>query len=255
MTKYTKWVEGLGLEKIKSWKREGKTNMFIAEEIGVNLGTLYDWCGKFIELEQAIVCKGQDGVEYVKNNHTSKKNISYFKDGEEVKFCSCCNEFVNLENYISKGYKCRSCGKRSSNEYRNSEQGKRTKKEYAKKYYENNKERIYEYVYKRFETSKNLPFNFTNKDWKETLKHFNNECAYCGDKNNNLQKEHVIPVSKGGGYVKTNIVPACPSCNMSKSNRYMEEWYEKKDFFNSGRLKKIHRWVNMKNNNQQLTLL
>ncbi len=55
-------------------------------------------------------------------------------------------------------------------------------------------------------------------DWKAVLDYFNHECAYCGSKED-LEQEHIVPVSDGGTYAIGNIVPACRKCNASKGNK------------------------------------
>ena len=87
------------------------------------------------------------------------------------------------------------------------------------------------------------------KDWKDTINYFNNECAYCGNKNCELEQEHVRPFSKGGDYSKGNIVPACRSCNGSKNNKDIDEWYFKQDFYNEERYKKIVNFCKVNNVN------
>ena len=46
-------------------------------------------------------------------------------------------------------------------------------------------------------------------------------CAYCGDRYAacELSCDHVIPVSKGGEHVWTNVVTACRACNGRKADR------------------------------------
>lgn len=50
-------------------------------------------------------------------------------------------------------------------------------------------------------------------------------CAYCGQvfKDRDLTAEHVMPESRGGGWTWMNLVSACGSCNVRKSNRTPEE--------------------------------
>lgn len=50
-------------------------------------------------------------------------------------------------------------------------------------------------------------------------------CAYCGNQFNEseLTVEHIVPVSRGGQHVWTNVVTACRSCNTRKGNRRPEE--------------------------------
>jgi 5-methylcytosine-specific restriction endonuclease McrA len=43
-------------------------------------------------------------------------------------------------------------------------------------------------------------------------------CAYCGASDKPLQRDCILPVSRGGRYTLDNVVPACPSCNTSKCN-------------------------------------
>src|SRR6187402_2339847 len=49
-------------------------------------------------------------------------------------------------------------------------------------------------------------------------------CAYCGDAEAPLQKDCVLPLSRGGRYTIENVVPACRSCNASKSNDEVTGW-------------------------------
>jgi hypothetical protein len=50
-------------------------------------------------------------------------------------------------------------------------------------------------------------------------------CAYCGNHftSNNLSRDHIIPVSRGGDNVWMNVVTACKSCNSRKSNKTLKE--------------------------------
>lgn len=101
-----------------------------------------------------------------------------------------------------------------------------------------NKELVNHYTAKYRNAKNKLPSNFTLEDWDIIRKHFDNSCAYCGEVSN-LEREHVIPVSKGGGYVKGNIIPACRSCNASKNNKSLDEWYPLHDSYSIDREKKI----------------
>ena len=50
-------------------------------------------------------------------------------------------------------------------------------------------------------------------------------CAYCGQRfhDRDLQCEHVVPESRGGGWTWMNLVSACGPCNGRKANRTPEE--------------------------------
>lgn len=79
------------------------------------------------------------------------------------------------------------------------------------------------------------------QDWQDAKVFFNNTCAYCGV-DSKLTREHVIPVSQGGLNVRSNVIPACTSCNSSKYNKHMHEWYTQQKFFSKERLAKIEEW-------------
>ena len=55
-------------------------------------------------------------------------------------------------------------------------------------------------------------------------------CAYCGCTQSALQKDCVLPISRGGRYTLDNVVPACGSCNASKSNQEVTSWMTRKRF-------------------------
>ena len=53
-------------------------------------------------------------------------------------------------------------------------------------------------------------------------------CAYCGATDGALQRDCVLPISRGGRYTLDNVVPACRSCNTSKCNDEVTGWLRRK---------------------------
>jgi len=53
-------------------------------------------------------------------------------------------------------------------------------------------------------------------------------CAYCGNAGDALQKDCLLPISRGGRYTLSNVVPACRSCNASKCNTELTTWLRRK---------------------------
>ena len=53
-------------------------------------------------------------------------------------------------------------------------------------------------------------------------------CAYCGATDRPLQKDCVLPLSRGGRYTLENIAPACGPCNASKCNDEVTGWLRRK---------------------------
>lgn len=92
------------------------------------------------------------------------------------------------------------------------------------------------------------------KEWQSCKEYFNYDCAYCGihiennyftrlgiTKLGDFHKEHV---NHEGSNELDNCVPSCQSCNSSKHEYNIEEWYVQQDSFSEDRLNKIYRWIN-----------
>lgn len=102
------------------------------------------------------------------------------------------------------------------------------------------------YSAKRRSLKLNAPINdFEKNEWEEVLSNFNYECAYCGS-SENLEQDHVIPLSKGGSHTAENIISACKNCNSSKRQNLLEKWYPKQPFYDTKREEKIYKWMNYK---------
>jgi len=52
---------------------------------------------------------------------------------------------------------------------------------------------------------------------------YNSPCIYCGS-TQNIEADHVIPISRGGTHSIGNLAPACRKCNASKNSRTIMEW-------------------------------
>jgi hypothetical protein len=90
---------------------------------------------------------------------------------------------------------------------------------------------------------RNVPHTLTIGEWEETLNYFNNSCSYCGKSDEGLHQDHFIPLTKGGGFVKGNMIPSCPPCNYSKHNKDFEKWYINHASYNAERESKILNFI------------
>lgn len=88
-----------------------------------------------------------------------------------------------------------------------------------------------------------LPSTLTAQQWENIKECFDGKCAYCGQKLP-LTQEHVVPVTKGGGYTHNNIICACQSCNSSKGNRDFKTWFGKHEYYSEEREIKILKHLN-----------
>lgn len=116
----------------------------------------------------------------------------------------------------------------------------------VKEYRQNNPEwkKVYSMRFKlyRKKLAAELPSTFTPKEWESCLIEFDYSCAYCRTKTK-MTQEHVIPVTKGGGYEASNIIPACQSCNSSKNGSDMETWFARQPFYTHERLSNIYEYI------------
>jgi 5-methylcytosine-specific restriction endonuclease McrA len=69
--------------------------------------------------------------------------------------------------------------------------------------------------------------DLTEAQWFELMEAWQ-ACAYCGAEDPALQKDTMLPISRGGRYTVENVVPACRSCNASKSNTELTTWMRRK---------------------------
>lgn len=77
-----KWLEEDGLMLIECWSRDGYTIEDIANKIGVNQKTLYDWRTQYPEIEAALR-NGREIIDYKVENALLKSALGYKK--KEVK--------------------------------------------------------------------------------------------------------------------------------------------------------------------------
>ena len=69
--------------------------------------------------------------------------------------------------------------------------------------------------------------DLTDAQWT-TLQGLWGGCAYCGVTGKPLQRDCVLPISRGARYTLDNVVPACRSCNTSKCNSEVTGWLRRK---------------------------
>lgn len=105
---------------------------------------------------------------------------------------------------------------------------------YKHNYYIENRERLSEdrhqkylanptyYKLKAAERRAKLGGPIPVKEWNEKLIRLNFQCVYCCSKEN-IQIDHIKPVSKGGTNHIDNLQPLCRACNARKSDKYPYE--------------------------------
>lgn len=64
---------------------------------------------------------------------------------------------------------------------------------------------------------------FEAEVWEYLLEKFGRKCYYCGAKDVSLEKEHILPKTKGGTNRVPNLTVSCKSCNQEKGNKHPDE--------------------------------
>lgn len=74
--KYEYWLSPDGLLKLEAWARDGLIDEQIAENIGINPATLYDWKKKYPEISESLK-KGKEVVDIAVENALLKRALGY----------------------------------------------------------------------------------------------------------------------------------------------------------------------------------
>ena len=79
--KFQEWLTEDGLTRLTGWARDGLTDEQIAQNIGINRATLYDWIKRYDNISNAIK-KGKEPVDTQVENALLKRALGY--DYEET---------------------------------------------------------------------------------------------------------------------------------------------------------------------------
>jgi 5-methylcytosine-specific restriction endonuclease McrA len=101
------------------------------------------------------------------------------------------------------------------------ERNKEQKRLQAKKHLQLNYEAALERNHKRRARLKNAKtFKITAK---ESKKLYSSPCLFCGSREQ-INLDHIIPISRGGSHGIGNLQPLCENCNSTKYNKTIMEW-------------------------------
>lgn len=74
--KYKTWLEVDNLLRLQAWARNGLTDEQIAHNVGIAVGTLYDWKNKYPEISEALK-RGKEVVDIEVENALLKRAKGY----------------------------------------------------------------------------------------------------------------------------------------------------------------------------------
>ena len=131
------------------------------------------------------------------------------------KHCSRCGEYKLIDEFTKDARKsigvkanCKACSADMARQYRINNRDKYRANKRAEK------------ARRRARVS-NSGGDFTTKDWEYVLWFYAYKCLKCGT-TNDLQPDHVIPLSKQGIHSIENIQPLCGKCNREKQAQIID---------------------------------
>ena len=83
--------------------------------------------------------------------------------------------------------------------------------------YQANRDQHREYVRNRRMRIRKVGGQFTEGEFKRKLALYANRCHWCGRVIQDVHRDHLIPLAKGGTNFISNVVPSCVPCNMRKN--------------------------------------
>ena len=103
--------------------------------------------------------------------------------------------------------------------------------EKSKRYRETNPESVKlnkkAYKQKRRAILAKVDNTLTKNDIKNQYDNQNGKCFYCGKEVNlDYHVDHIKPISRGGANTPENIVISCPSCNLSKGYKSVDQFMQ-----------------------------
>lgn len=195
--------------------------------------------------------------EHIRENQKEYDKKYYIKNKEKINIKNRKNYHDNKKSYAEVKKEWR----KNNSQYIKEQQKewRKNNRDYIKKYgyqyreenkdYLNDQSRLWRqknrhkdaaYSVKRRNLIKEVEKSLTIDEWNDILRDYDYSCAYCDmgqdehlDKyRQRLHQDHVVPLTKGGSFTKENIVPACITCNASKSNKNLGEWLEEREYIN-----------------------
>ena len=84
------------------------------------------------------------------------------------------------------------------------------------------------------------------RKFRQQIKYgFGGLCAYCRC-NRADTLDHCKPKSKGGSSLRSNLIPACRSCNADKGSESWLVWFQRQEFYNLVAQELIEEWISNK---------
>jgi 5-methylcytosine-specific restriction endonuclease McrA len=176
----------------------------------------------------------RDGYKFCTKCGAEKLLKDFYKDITHPSgYCSCCKECKEAQPKDRVKQRQRCSNWRAQNP------------DYSNEYYSANKQYLNELliirragdperfrvIVRNYRAKKRAaPGKSTSEEITALLNLFDNQCLSCGSKEN-IEIDHIIPLSLGGTNYIWNLQPLCRSCNATKGNRnsadYRQNYFDR----------------------------
>lgn len=97
-------------------------------------------------------------------------------------------------------------------------------KERNRRWVDNNQSKVRAYRTNRKARAKNAEGSFSHDDVARLIESQNGTCYWCKKELDDYHVDHFVPLKCGGSNWPSNLVVACPTCNMSRGTKPAEEF-------------------------------
>lgn len=175
--------------------------------------------------------RGQKYREENREKILKRKKEFHYRNRDAILEQRRNNYLLNRQKYLNKNAQWARENKEWRNQY---------SREYHQRYVSTTEGRQ-KIKRKEYRREANKRFNhsspYTHLELVSRWEQFNNCCVYCGAIATSI--DHVIPLSKGGADVLSNLLPSCHPCNLSKGAKDVDTWYKAQPTFTIKRWRKI----------------
>lgn len=145
-----------------------------------------------------------------------------------MKVCTKCHNELDFECFNRRKASkdglqpyCRDCQAAANTSPKGREVRRRSNEKY--KATPKGQEALARAVARRKERLRAAKGRVTMKQWNELVRKCGLRCVRCGA-SEQLFRDHIAPISKGGDNTLANMQPLCRSCNLEKGNRYVRDF-------------------------------
>lgn len=134
-------------------------------------------------------------------------------------YCKSCHKQKALDWKINNPERRKAIDKKNGSKWAKDNPEKNRLK--ANQWAKDNPEKVANKYHKRKATLQNCKSFYIRNSF--LIKLYKSNCVICGSAEN-IEADHIIPISRGGIHGESNLQPLCKNCNSSKGAKTMSEW-------------------------------